>query len=117
MRYIMNFNPQATALLGTSNTALELSNVSNKRLGASILVRATEGTSPAFSREKPGSSVYKTRLNVKAARAVGLRGSQRYSLVRRGKGDSFYLVPHSQVRNGKRRVIDGPAVTVSITER
>ena len=116
MRYILNFNPAATALLGTYNPAITLSNASNQRLGASILVTPSDN-GPAFSQEKPGSNVFKTRLNVKTARSVGLRGSQRYTLVRRGQSDSFYLVPHSQVRNGKRVVIEGPAVTVSITER
>ncbi len=117
MRYILNFNPQAADLLGRYHTALEVVSASNKRLGSKTLVRAIYGDGPAFSPEKPGSNVFKTRLNVKAARAAGIRGSQRYTLQRRGKGDSFYLVPHSQVRGGKRVVIDGPAVTVSITER
>lgn len=116
MRYILNFNRAASDLL-LGNTAIELSNASNKRLGANILVRGTDGSTPAFSPKGDGSRIFKTRLAEKVARSVGLRGSQRYTLVRRGQSDSFYLVPHSQVRRSVRHPIDGPAVTVSITER
>ncbi len=117
MRYILNFNREAAELIGTDNTAIELSNASNKRLGANILVRGTDGETPAFSPKGDGSSIFKTRLSESTARTVGLRGSQRYTLVRRGQSESFYLVPHSQVRRSVRRPIDGPAVTVSLTER
>ena len=117
MRYILNFNPEAVELLGADHTAIELSKASNQRLGASILVTPTDGTSPAFAPKGDGSNSFKVRLNEKTARSVGLRGSQRYTLVRRGQSESFYLVPHSQVRRSVRRPIDGPAVTVSLTER
>ena len=117
MRYILNFNGEAADLIGIENTAIELSSAPSNRLGASILVRGTDGTTPAFSPKGDGSSIFKTRISEGAARSIGLRGSQRYTLVRRGKSESFYLVPHSQVRRSVRRPIDGPAVTVSLTER
>ena len=117
MRYILNFNPEAVELLGADHSAIDISNASNKRLGASILVTPTDTGVAAFSPKGDGSNSFKVRLNEKTARSVGLRGSQRYTLVRRGQSESFYLVPHSQVRRSVRRPIDGPAVTVSLTER
>lgn len=117
MRYILNFNPEATSLLGKGNTALELTTSTTKRRGTTTLVQANNGDGPAFSPRQPGSGSFKTRLAVGEARSAGIRGSQRYTLERRGNTERFYLVPHSQVRNGKRVSVDGPAVTVSLTER
>lgn len=119
MRYILNFNPEAADLLGAFfSDTVEFTTVPKTKAGASILVRATDGgDGPALGPVQPGSSRYKVRLNEKTARSLGLRGSQRYTINRRGQSDRFYLVPHSQVRNGVARRIDGPAVTVSITER
>jgi len=117
MRYILNFNAAAVALMGSGIMGLDLISRENKSIGATIaLVPNEDGSS--FSPETVGSNRFKTRLSATTARSVGLRGSQRYTLTQgRGKNPTFFLVPHSQVRRGKRLTIDGPAVTVSITER
>ncbi len=117
MRYILNFNEEAVSLIGTSVYGLNIISKENNSLGASIaLVPNTEGA--AFSPVSADSNRFKTRFNAETARSVGLRGSQRYTLrAGRGKNPTFFLVPHSQVRHSKSLSIDGPAVTVSITER
>lgn len=116
MRYILNFNHVASELL-MGKTSIDLSSAPRNSHGASVLVRGTYDDSPALAPKGDGSDISKARISEDTARSVGLRGSQRYTMVRRGKGDSFYLVPHSQVRRSARRRIEGPAVTVSITER
>ncbi len=117
MRYILNFNAAAVALLGSAVTNIDVVSKPNKTFGSiTALVPNIDGV--AFSPLGSTSNTYKARLSVADARSAGLRGSQRYTIRQgRGKNPSFFLVPHSQVRNGKRLVIDGPAVTVSITER
>lgn len=117
MRYILNFNAAAVALLGTAVTSLNVVSKTNKTLGASVaLVPSTDGV--AYSPLDTTASRFKVRLSETDARTAGLRGSQRYTIRQgRGKNPVFFLVPHSQVRNGKRRTIDGPGLTVSITER
>ena len=117
MRYILNFNSEATRLLGTRNTALELTTGSTKRRGPYTLVTATLGVGPAFSPANPGSDRFKVRLNAAEAKDARIKGSQRYTLERRGNSGRFYLVPHSKVKSGERVRISGPAVTVSLTER
>ncbi len=117
MRYIVNFNRAAAQLLGTNNTALELTSGSTKRRGRYVLVAANNGTGPAFSPAAPGSSRFKTRLSIDEARDVGLKGAKRYTLERRGNSERFYLVPHSTVRSGQPVRISEPAITVSLTER
>lgn len=117
MRYIINFNPAATSLLGTDNTAIELTTGSTSKRGKYTLLSATTGSGPAFSPASPGSPRFKTRLNQADGREAGFRGAKRYTLERRGNSERFYMVPHSPVRGGKRVSIDGPAVTVSLTER
>jgi len=117
MRYILNFNAAAVALLGSAVTNLDVVSKTNKTFGATTaLVPSTDGV--AYSPLDSTEGRFKVRLSASAARTAGLRGSQRYTIRQgRGKNPSFFLVPHSQVRRGKRLVIDGPAVTVSITER
>lgn len=117
MRYILNFNAAAVALIGSSVNSLDVISKTNVTLGAkTAVVPSIDGA--AFSPEDANSSRFKVRISEQAARSAGLRGSQRYTLRQgRGKNPTFFLVPHSQVRRGKQLVIDGPAVTVSLTER
>lgn len=117
MRYILNFNAAAVALMGPAVTNIDVISKPNKTFGSTTaLVPSIDGV--AFSPLGTTSNSYKSRLNVSDARSAGLRGSQRYTIRQgRGKNPFFFLVPHSQVRNGKCLAIDGPAVTVSITER
>jgi len=117
MRYILNFNAAAVSLLGSSVSSLDVVSKVNNTLGAkTALVPSTDGV--AYSPLNAASSTFKVRLSETNARTAGLRGSQRYTIRQgRGKNPTFFLVPHSQVRRGKKLHIDGPAVTVSITER
>ena len=101
MRYILNFNQQAAQLLGTKNTALNLTSGSTKRRGSYVLVSADTGSGPAFSPASPDSERYKTRISAEEAFELGLKGAKRYTLERRGNSERFYLEP---------------AVTVSVTE-
>lgn len=115
-RIILNFNRYAAELLGTNNTALELTSGSTKRRGPYVLVTANTGNGPAFSRVSPDSHRFKTRISVDEAKDVGLKTSKRYTLERRGNTERFYLVPHSTVRGSKPVRISEPAVTVCVTE-
>jgi len=117
MRYILNFNAAAVALLGTAVSNLDVVPRSNKTLGATTaLVPSLDGV--AYSPLDSTEGRFKVRLSETNARTAGLRGSQRYTIRQgRGKNPTFFLVPHSQVRHGKKLHIDGPAVTVSLTER
>jgi len=119
MRYVVNFNAQATELLGTATDRVEFLPATNARLKANTVIKPASEDGVAFSPEKPNTDSLrrKVRLSETAARTAGLRGSHRYTLVRRGKGEAFYLVPHSQVRSSKGRRIDEPSITISITER
>ena len=126
MRYMLNINPEgASALLDTLGNgdtdqlhvqfrqpARPLSN------GAMTQVRLVEeggsDTSVFRPRDKIGNR-YRTTLNEREARGLGLRGKKRYELQRSGRSGWFWLVPHSNV--GRGRKIGGPGITVSIYDK
>ena len=126
MRYMLNINPQgATALfdsLGDSDTdVLHLQFRQPSRglaNGAVTQVRLVESNGPDTSVFRPRDRIgnrYRTTLNEREARTLGLRGKKRYELQRSGRSGWFWLVPHSNV--GRGRKIGGPGITVSIYDK
>lgn len=127
MRYMLNVNPTgASALLDTLEDIVIDSDLRvqfrqpSKGLanGAVTQVRLvdSDGANTSVFRPRDGiGNRYRTTLNEREGRTLGLRGKKRYELKAAGRSGWFWLVPHSNV--GKGRKIGGPGITVSIYDK
>jgi hypothetical protein len=111
-RYHVNINSAAVELLGDASRIILRPYAGNTKLpGAKTMLRPSSDTDQGVSlyhRDRRAS----TKITEALARETGLRARQRYTLKRQGR-NSFVLVPHSRIGNGKPRKFDEPMVTVT----
>ena len=113
MRYVLHFNPEGTNLVGNGST-IEFAKLPKALAsGATTKVRISEGGDIPFTARDTHETRYGATVSATVAKAAGLRGKQRYTLVAAGKSGWFNLVPHSRISGGRARRIDGPGVSVS----
>lgn len=117
MRYVLHFNPQATSLLGATDSTIEFAKIAKPlKNGATTKVRVGTGGSHQFTARDEYNTRFGAAVSESVAREAGLRGRKRYTLERSGSSGWFNLVPHSNIGKKVQR-IDGPGVSVSIIER
>ena len=120
----LNFNPDASEVLGRDNNRVEFRPASTKLIAskypsAKTMVRTVSGDSgfPFSPAEKHESCQrYSTAMNEANGRELGLRAQQRYTLAKApGQRNGWMvMVPHSKIVKSKAKRIEGPGVSVSL---